>query len=43
MGPVAVAMPLARSLPALVVAALERIPHLAFQGLLDDQPGRQLD
>jgi hypothetical protein len=43
MGPMAVAMALARSLPALVVAAIERIPHLAFQGLLDDQPGRQLD
>ena len=43
MGPVAVAMALARSIPALVVAAIERVPHLALQGLLDDQPGRQLD
>ena len=36
-------MALARSIPALVVAAIERVPHLALQGLLDDQPGRQLD
>src|SRR5687768_11292519 len=43
MGPVAVAMALAWSIPALVVAAIERVPHLALQGLLDDQPGRQLD
>src|SRR5688500_2646961 len=37
------AMALARGLPALVVAAIERVPHLALQCLLDDQPGRQLD
>jgi hypothetical protein len=34
--PVAVAMALARSIPAPVVAAIERVPHLALQGLLDD-------
>jgi hypothetical protein len=29
----------ARSIRALVVAAIERVPHLALQSLLDDQPG----
>jgi hypothetical protein len=43
LGPVAVAVALTRGGAVLVVAAVERVPHLALQRLLDDQPGRQRD
>ena len=43
LGPMAVPMPVAWSRATLIVPTVERVPHLALQGLLDDQPGRQLD
>jgi hypothetical protein len=37
------AMALTRLSAVLVVAAVESVPDLALQRLLDDEPGRQLD